>query len=284
MAAGIGCSAHTGAVNPIGLVVTDLDGTLWHTEDHVHPRTRTALRALEEAGVPLIVATGRRPSGARTALARYGLAPAAIVLNGALGVDFATNTRFHCAPFPEGDPNRILAGFAEVGLEPCVYVDDPHVEAYLGRHPSTNPGHRARLRPTARIVPDLQGACARVPVLGFGILGIPHGRLAPAAAHLEQFGEVHLDRALDFPGMASLTVAPRRQSKWDGVIAYCRRMGIDPGTVVALGDGPNDIELLSNAAISLVPEPAHPAALACADRVIAAPQDGGWAEVLDLLT
>lgn len=270
-------------MNHISLVVTDLDGTLWHTEDHVHPRTRTALHALETAGVPLMVATGRRASGARTALARYGLSPAAIVLNGALGIDFATNVRFHCAPFPEGDASRILAGFAEVGLEPCVYVDDPDVEAYLSRHPSTHPGHQARLQPTARVVSDLRRACAQVPVLAFGILGIPHGRLAPAAEHLAPLGEVHLDRALEFPGMASLTVAPRRQSKWDGVLAYCRLEHIDPGSVIAIGDGPNDVELLSNAAISLVPEPAHPAALECADRVIASPQDGGWAEVLDLI-
>jgi hypothetical protein len=238
---------------------------------------------LEKAGVRLVIATGRRASGARAPLARLGLSPAAIVLNGALGIDFATNTRFHCAPFPDGDAGRVLAGFARVGLEPCVYVDAPDVEAYLSRGSSTNPGHQERLRPTARVVSDLEDVCVQVPVLAFGIIGIPHGRLAPAAAHLAQVGEVHIDRALDFPGMASLTVAPRRQSKWDGVLAYCRLERIDPGAIVAIGDGPNDVELLSNAAISLVPEPAHPAALECADRVIASPQDGGWADVLDLL-
>ena len=267
----------------INLVVTDLDGTLWQTEDDVHPRTVAALRTLEEAGVPVLVATGRRATATRVPLARLGLAPAAIVLNGALGLELATSERFHCAPFPDGDAGRILAGFARAGLEPCVYVDAPDVEAYLSERPSTNPGHRARLRPTARVVSDLQHACALVPVLAFGILGLPHGHLAPAAAQLESFAEVHLDRSLDFPGMATLTVAPRRQSKWDGVLAYCRHNGIDPGGVVAIGDGPNDVELLSNAAVSLVPEHAHPAAVKCADRVIGSPLDGGWAEVLDLL-
>ena len=277
-----GSGRNTGIVNDITLIVTDLDGTLWHTENEVHPRTVAALRSLERAGVPLLVATGRRMTSTRAPLARIGLAPAAIVLNGALGLDLASGERFHCSPFADGDATRILEGFVRVGLEPCVYVDHPDVEVYLGARPSTHPEHRARLRPTAGVA-ELHRVCAEVPVLGFGIIGIPHGHLTPAAARLERDAEVHLDRSLDHPGMASLTVAPRRQSKWDGVLAYCRSRGVDPGGVVAIGDGPNDIELLSNAAVSLVPEPAHPAALKCADRVIASPLDGGWAEVLDLI-
>jgi hypothetical protein len=269
-------------VNDITLIVTDLDGTLWHTDDEVHPRTVAALRTLEAAGVPLLVATGRRTTAARVPLARLGLAPAAIVLNGALGLDLATGERFHCSPFAADAAARVLAGFVRAGLEPCVYVDHPDVEAYLGRRPSTHPQHRARLQPTAA-PGDLRRVCAQVPVLAFGIIGIPHGRLLPAVAQLQPDAEVHLDRSLDHPGMASLTVAPRWQSKWDGVLAYCRRHGIDPGGVAAVGDGPNDVELLSNAAVSLVPEPAHPAALEHADRVIASPLDGGWADVLDLV-
>lgn len=272
----------TGTVNDTTLIVTDLDGTLWHTENEVHPRTLAAVRTLERSGVPLLVATGRRTTSAREPLARLGLTPAAIVLNGALGLDLATAERFHCSPFADGDAVRILAGFTQAGLEPCVYVDHPDVEVYVGERPSTHPEHRARLSPTGAVA-DLQEVCAEVPVLAFGIIGIPHGNLTPAVAQLERIAEVHLDRSLDHPGMASLTIAPRRQSKWDGVLAYCRSHGIDPDGVIAMGDGPNDIELLTNAAVSLVPRPAHPAALECADRVIASPLDGGWAEVLDLI-
>lgn len=273
----------TGTVSTISLVVTDLDGTLWHTDDHVHPRTVSAVRTLEAAGVPLLIATGRRPTSAREPLARIGMAPAAIVLNGALGLELATGGRFHRAPFKADDACRVLDAFAAAGLEPCVYVDAGSVEACLGPSPSTSPTHCARLRPTAEENTDLAAVCADVPVLAFGIIGVPHSVLAPAAAHFHGWAEAHLDRSLDHPGMASLTVAPLRQSKWDGVLAFCERAGLDPGGVAAVGDGPNDRELLRNAVVSLVPEPAHPSALAEADRVIGSPLDGGWAEVLDLL-
>jgi hydroxymethylpyrimidine pyrophosphatase-like HAD family hydrolase len=95
--------------------------------------------------------------------------------------------------------------------------------------------------------------------------------------------EVHLDRSIEFAGMAAMTVAPLGQSKWDGVLAYCARRGLDPTRVLAVADGPNDLELLTNAAVRAVPAVAHPAALALADHVIPSAADGGWADILTLL-
>src|SRR6476660_2005547 len=70
----------------VSVVVTDLDGTLWHTDDRVAPVVVDALRTLAARGVPLLVATGRRLTSTRVPLARIGIAPPAVVLNGALGV------------------------------------------------------------------------------------------------------------------------------------------------------------------------------------------------------
>ena len=57
-----------------------------------------------------------------------------------------------------------------------------------------------------------------------------------------------------------------------------------PGAkVLAVADGPNDIELLANAAVRAVPEVAHASALELATTVIPAARDGGWAEVTALL-
>ncbi|HJR26705.1 MAG TPA: HAD hydrolase family protein, partial [Acidimicrobiales bacterium] len=64
---------------PVELVVTDLDGTLWHTDDHVHPEVVAALAELAGRGVPVLVATGRRVTSTRRPLARIGLAPPAVV-------------------------------------------------------------------------------------------------------------------------------------------------------------------------------------------------------------
>lgn len=266
----------------IDLVVTDLDGTLWHTDDHVDPKVLAALAELERRGIPLLVATGRRAASTRSPLARIGQAPPAVVLNGALGLDLASGERFHRAPFPGTDASTALAAFASVGLDPVVYVDHPRYDVFLSSTPSTHEEHVRSLGDTAGI-DDLKRVCAEEAVLGFSMIGVPHGDGVAASEALGDLVEVHLDRSLDYSGYASLTAAPKGQSKWDGVAAFCVSRGLDSDRVLALADGPNDIELLTNAAVRLVPAVAHPAALALADHVIPPAAEGGWAEVLSFL-
>jgi hydroxymethylpyrimidine pyrophosphatase-like HAD family hydrolase len=276
----------------VELVVTDLDGTFWHTDDHLPEAVLDAVGELARRGVPLLVATGRRLASTRDPLARFGLAPPAIMLNGAIGIDLASSERFHVAPYPTEQALAAYDGFVAAGLSPVVYVDHPRWDVLLSHRPDTNPAHVEALGDTAgrhwgagerTMVDDLRVAVAETPVLGFSMIGVPFPDAEAAFAALDGVVEVHLDRSIDHPGMASLTAAPRGQSKWDGVLAYCALHGIDATKVLAVADGPNDIELLANATVRAVPEVAHPSALALATTVIPAAQEGGWAEIIPLL-
>ncbi len=276
----------------VELVVTDLDGTFWHTDDHVPAAVLDAVAELERRGIPLLVATGRRLTSTRDPLAKVGLAPPAVMLNGAIGVDLATGERFHLAPYPTADALAAYDGFVRAGLSPVVYVDHPRFDVFLGAHPDTNPAHVRDLGDTAGrrwgmdgrpSVEDLRAAVAEHPVLGFSMIGVPFADAEAAFAELHTVVEVHVDRSIDFPGMASLTAAPKHQSKWDGVLSFCAARGLDSTKVLAVADGPNDLELLGNAALRAVPAVAHPRALELATTVIPSAQDGGWAEILTLL-
>jgi hydroxymethylpyrimidine pyrophosphatase-like HAD family hydrolase len=269
-------------VPAVDLVVTDLDGTFWHTDDHVPEPVLAAVAELDRLGVPLLVATGRRVASTRTPLARVGLAPPAVVLNGALGLDLSTDERFHRAPYPTDEAVAAMAAFTAAGLQPVVYVDHPRWDAFLGPEPSTNPQHVRQLGDTAT-TDDLARVAAEEVVLGFGMIGVPYDDAERARATVGARAEVHLDRSIDYTGLASLTVAPLGQSKWDGVRAFCRSRGIDEARVLAVADGPNDLELLERAAIAAVPAVAHPSALERADHVLPSALDGGWAGVLALL-
>jgi hydroxymethylpyrimidine pyrophosphatase-like HAD family hydrolase len=78
-------------------------------------------------------------------------------------------------------------------------------------------------------------------------------------------------------------VTPLGLSKWVAVTRHCERRGIDPARTLALGDGPNDVELLEAAGVAVVPEDGQALALQHADHVVAPTRDGGWAQVLDLV-
>jgi hydroxymethylpyrimidine pyrophosphatase-like HAD family hydrolase len=264
----------------IELVVTDLDGSLWVREE-IHPATRAAWTDLEQRGIPVIVATGRRLTTTREPLARAGLAPSAVVLNGALALDLATDERFHRHHYDAETAARVLDAFRAAALDPCVYVEHTDIEIYVGARPSTHPGHLASFGPRA-VTADLDEIVATLPVLGFGVIGHPLEPLMTVVAGIGAHAETHLAGDALWGG-DTLTVAPPGLSKWAGVLAFCERAGLDPERVLAIGDGPNDVELLTNATIALVPEDAFPEALALADHLVPPPHQGGWARVLDLV-
>lgn len=263
----------------IDLVVTDLDGTLWSGHEVVHATTVDAWRELERRGIPVVVATGRRVASAREPLSRLGLSPTAVVLNGAIVLDLATGERFHRQAFEPRDARAVLSAFRDEGLEPSIYVDHPTVDVFLDENPSTHPLHIETLTTSER--GSLDEVVTAMPVLMFGIMGHPTVPLERVASALAEVAEAHL--APDQWGGHSFTVTPRGLSKWVGVEVCCARFGADPSRVLAIGDGPNDVELLTAAAVAVVPEDAHPAALAVADHVVPSPSAGGWATILDLV-
>ena len=139
----------------IQLVVTDLDGTLWAygSEGVPHERTLAAWAEFERRGVPVLVATGRRATTAREPLAQYGLAPSAVVLNGALGLDLTTGKCFHRHHYDVEAAIGVLAAFRSAELEPCVYVEHDDFDVYIGARPSTSRAAPRRARIACAVPP-----------------------------------------------------------------------------------------------------------------------------------
>ena len=229
----------------------------------------------------MLVATGRRPRSAEAGLAREGLRPPAVLLDGALGQDFATGRRFHRAPFEPAVARTVLDAFTSAGISPCLYVDRDDADVVVGDAPSTHPAHLANLGPWLRTA-DLNQEVATDDILAIGIVGGPRAPLEEVAASLTGMAEAAIVRDLLY-GDATLIVRPPGISKWQGVEAYCAAQDLDPAKVLALGDGENDIELLTNAAVACVVSDGCDAALALADHIIDPASQGGWCAVLDLI-
>ena len=264
----------------VQLVVTDLDGTLSDAAERIHPASVRAIGELEAAGVPVLVATGRRLRMACAVLEAGGLTGPAVVLDGAIGLDLRDGRVFHQVTFPALAAAGVLEAFAAAGLSPCVYVDREGVDLVVGDHPSTHPGHLARAMPWVA-TDDLAHVVATEPVYAFAVVGRPARLLEPVLQLVGAAGSASLVGDLIYGG-STVQVRPPRVSKWSGVLAFCAEQGIDPGRVLAVGDGANDLELLEGAAVACVVDTAAPAVLARADHLIGPPGTGGWAAVLEL--
>lgn len=265
----------------ISLIVTDLDGTLWEHESTIAARTLAALAQLATADVAVLVATGRRVRSTRTPLAAFGWTPPAVVLNGSLGLDLGSGDCFHRGGFATADAGKVLECFLAHDMHPVVYVDQDDCSVWVTTTPSTHPDHVAAFGDDVG-VGELERIIETEHVLAFSVLGIPQPIAERLGVELAAVAKPHVDRDRHYGGYA-LTVAPSAQSKWDGVLAFCSARGFDPDAVLAIGDGPNDTDLLTNAAVAVVPDDAHPAARACAHHVVGRAADGGWADILDLL-
>jgi len=272
-------SGHNGAVQ---LVVTDLDGTLSDAHERIHPASARAIRDLVTGGIPVLVATGRRPRMAAAVLEAGGVAAPAVVLDGALGVDLPTGRVFHRTTFSSEAARQVLAAFDGAGLSPCVYVDRPAIDLVVDDHPSTHPLHLARAaHRVARA--DLRAVVDTEPVFTLAVVGHPdHRLLESVVAAIGPAGSACIVHDLIYGG-GTLQVRPPGVSKWNGVVSFCADRGLDPARVLAIGDGANDIGLLESAAIPCAVATAAPAALARARHILGPPTTGGWAAVLDLV-
>jgi hydroxymethylpyrimidine pyrophosphatase-like HAD family hydrolase len=265
----------------VQLVVTDLDGTLSDAAERIHPASVRAIRDLEAAGIPVLVATGRRLRMACAVLEAGGLTGPAVVLDGALGLDLRDGRVFHQVAFPPRAARQVLEAFAAAGLSPCVYVDRPEVDLVVGDRPSTHPGHLARARPWVA-TEDLHRVVETEPVYAFAVVGRPAPLLEPVPRLVGPAGSASIVGDLIYGG-STVQVRPPRVSKWNGVLAFCADQGLDPGRILAVGDGANDLELLEGAAVACAVRTASPAVLARADHLIGPPASGGWAAVLEMV-
>jgi len=267
----------------IDLVVTDLDGTLWDGGQRLHERTRAAIRTLMSRRLPLLVATGRRSRSATDALANNGLAPPAVLLDGALGRDLGDGRVFHDHGFAANDAMAVLAAFVEADLSPCIYVEQPDVDVVIDAQPSTCASHLRMIERWASRE-ELGRAVETRPVYAFAISGLPARVLRPCAELVRGIGAACATVTRDvLHGGATLLVRPLGMSKWAGVVAYCAEQGLNADHVLAVGDGENDLELLASARVSCVPRDGCKAALGLADYVIEPAADGGWEQILDLV-
>jgi hydroxymethylpyrimidine pyrophosphatase-like HAD family hydrolase len=265
----------------VELVVTDLDGTLSDATERIHPATVRAVRDLEAAGIPVLVATGRRLRMACAVLEPGGLTGPAVVLDGALGLDLRDGRVFHRVAFPAEAAARVLEVFAAADLSPCVYVDRPGVDLVVDDRPSTHPDHLARAMPWVA-VDDLARVVRDEPVYAFAVVGRRPGLLEPVLRKVGPAGRASIVHDLIYGG-STIQVRPPDVSKWSGVLAFCAERGLDPGRILAVGDGANDLELLEGAAVACAVATATPEVLARADHVLGPPSRGGWAAVLDLV-
>jgi Cof subfamily protein (haloacid dehalogenase superfamily) len=261
----------------IRLVATDLDGTLVHSDGSVTARTRAALVAAEEAGVEVVFVTGRPLRWAAEVFEHVGGHGLAVVSNGALvwdvGADAPSLERPIARETTLAVVDRLRAVLPEVRFA-TETVAGWSMEPDYAAHPSDDGSGRT----PQRIAPMTE--LAAEPVLK--LLGLLPGRDADEIVAIAEqaVGDLVTVTHSSFP---LLEISAHDVTKASTLELLCRQRGISSDEVLALGDMPNDLPMLTWAGTSYAMANAHPLVRAAATHAAPSNDDDGVAQVLESL-
>jgi hypothetical protein len=261
---------------PMRLVATDLDGTLLRPDKTVSPRTAAALRRVAAAGVHVTLVTGRPVRWLSAVYDQLGARPTVICANGAVVYDPTADRVLRADPLaPDllADVcRRLRAEIPEARF--AVEIADGrqmrHERAYeLWFDEQDDP---------ARLItsPDELYAAPAVKLLVRGDGSDAPTFPARVAACLG--GLVETTHSTD-SGLVEISAAGI--TKAAGLAWLCERLGVAAEDVVAFGDMPNDVPMLTWAGRAVAVANAHPAVRAAADEVTLGNAEDGVAAYLE---
>jgi len=257
------------------LVATDLDGTIVRGDGTISARTVAAFARVEVAGARFVLVTGRPPRVMRDIAAAFGHRGTAICANGALAYDMRTDTitTLHLIPAPVLATAAAALRAAIPGIGIAVEYPDGRGADDLFRAISWDvnesiprSGDAALFsRPASKLLGRHLGhgcddlLALALPAIG-GLVSVSHSN-----------------------GKGLIEASPLGVSKATVIAELAASRGIGRESVLAFGDMPNDLPLLTWAGTSCAVANAHPDVLAAATVVIGSNDDDGVAEYLEKL-
>ena len=255
----------------------DVDGTLLDPSHRLTPATVAAVRRARDAGLQIVLASGRSPTAMRDVMVALELDGPAVAFNGA-----ATFRLEGGAIVPLAETTLERDSAAEVlALAGAHGIDIGWFTLDGWRVAATGAGIAEEAELTGEppiVTPDLpDGAPAPHKLMCIAVTPEERARLAAMRDRLPAgvTGVFSHPRYLE-------VIAPG-VDKARAVTEACAALGLAPDELAAIGDAENDIGMLRAAGIAIAMGNAAPAVIAVADRVTGANDRDGAALAIDAL-
>ncbi|OKK18218.1 hydrolase [Streptomyces sp. CB00455] len=261
------------------LIATDLDGTLLRDDKSVSRRTVAALAAAEEAGIEVFFVTGRPARWMGVVSDHVHGHGLAICANGAAVVDLHAGEEFvRVRALPRDAALTVVHALRAAAPGTSFAVELTTGINYEPIYPPFFQDPDAKVATAEKLLQEDADESA-APVLK---LLAHHEELAP-----DDFLAVARTAASEYASItrssptALLEISGHGVSKASTLAMCCAERGISPAEVVAFGDMPNDVEMLSWAGTSYAMDNAHPDVIAAASGRTTANNEDGVAVVIE---
>lgn len=265
------------------LVALDLDGTCLDGQQRLAPRTRDAVRATVARGTPVVVATGRMYRSALPWARTMGVTCPLLCYQGAVVRALPDGEAAAIGPLLFEDP--VAPDAAERALE-LARRSGWHFQAYQDDLLLCEED-----RPEAHLYARIAGVEIHlvgdlVPVLRRGST-----KVVCVVEDRDEADRCEVAMREGLSGAARVTrsrpeyveITNPVASKGRALRRLCDRLGVDLATVVAVGDAPNDADMLDVSGFAVAVEGAPESLLRRADARCAPPEESGVGDVLEAL-
>jgi hypothetical protein len=259
----------------IRLAASDLDGTIVRSDGTFSARTVAAVTRVEEAGASFVIVTGRPVRWMKSVavdLAHHGLA---VCANGAVLYDLHAE-QVVGSSLMSSSAAREVASSLRAALPGIAFAVEhlhegfAHEPAYRPRWDSSDPRTQGPIEEL--LTRDVVKLLARHEELGSEELLAAARQAVGDAAELTHSS-----------GDGLLEISAAGVSKASGLASVAEQRGVFADEVVAFGDMPNDLPMLTWAGLGVAVANAHPEVLAVADEITASHDEDGVALVLERL-
>ncbi|HWF05001.1 MAG TPA: Cof-type HAD-IIB family hydrolase [Candidatus Angelobacter sp.] len=246
---------------PIRLIALDIDGTLTDPSYQVSARNIAALRAAHQAGVEIVLATGRRHDYAMPIAHEMGFPVCLISSNGAL-IRSSVGETFFTDKLPASTALELIQYMSEfrgsavltfdraanvAGNDSLVLESADELNKSIARWMEMN-------RPYIKFVSPLEDALTEDPLQAMYC-----GRVAfmdGVQQRLSQAGFLDkitvMKTQYDHRDLCILDILNRECSKGHALKRWAAQQGIKREQVMAIGDNYNDLEMLEFAGLAVV--------------------------------
>lgn len=283
------------------LIATDLDGTIIpYRNTHtgvITERTAAALKTAKQAGIEVVLVTGRPMRWMAGLADTIGIQGPAICSNGAVILDMATDQIIEAHPMDPAvvhETHQVISSAlpgASFGMETLEgFVMEPgfrdkttaasrkaRQNGGMGQAPPQSPGS------VVEVIEYVSTAITSdTAVLKFMVKADDRSPGALLQEVRDAVGNT-VSTTHSAPGMALVEISRTDVNKALTLADYTESLGVDANSVVAFGDQLNDLEMIRWAGTGYAVASGHPMLVKAADSVAGACDDDGVARVIEYL-
>ena len=234
------------------LLALDMDGTLLNSEKKISPKTAKAISELSKTGVHVVLSTGRGLTEVSDYKNELKFMHYGILVSGGLIYDFKNSKAVVSHPLTEDLLMKLIDAALEekvmihilsidksmMNFDDIAHIEDFHMEIYKDMYERIT----VDCKDFKKYVHENPGK-----VIKFNMY---HRSRESRERNLAKFKNEPL--TFSYAEETALEASPKGITKASGLLELCDFLKIDTAETVAVGDAPNDLEILQTAGIAAV--------------------------------